>query len=240
VSAVAALLEVKDLSAGYGDIAVLDQIDLHAMAGEAIAIIGANGAGKTTLLRALSGMIRVRSGSVRFGGRDIANARVDRIVNEGLIHCPEGRAILKRMSVRENLEMGGFRHGKPVQAKDYQPVYDMFPVLKERQRQMAGLLSGGEQQMLAIGRAMMGRPRALLLDEPSLGLSPLMVKEVFKALAALKRSGLTVVLVEQNALAALRFSDRAYVLEHGRIALSGSSRMLGENVRVREAYLGTG
>ncbi|MSQ72370.1 MAG: ABC transporter ATP-binding protein [Betaproteobacteria bacterium] len=232
------MLEVKGLSAGYGGIAVLHEIDLHAMPGEAIAIIGANGAGKSTLLRALSGIIQLRSGSIRFGGRDIAHSRADTIVNEGLIHCPEGRAILKRMSVRENLEMGAFRLGKPVQEEDFRSVYEMFPVLRERQRQTGGLLSGGEQQMLAIGRAMMGRPRMLMLDEPSLGLSPIMVKEVFKALTALKKSGLTILLVEQNALAALRFSDRAYVLEHGRIAVEGESRSLSEDVRVRDAYLG--
>jgi branched-chain amino acid transport system ATP-binding protein len=181
----------------------------------------------------------VRSGKVLFGGENITQLRPDLVVRRGLVHCPEGRAILRRMSVLENLELGAYRLQHGAAAVDLETVYDMFPRLRERVSQLGGSLSGGEQQMLAIGRAMMARPRMLMLDEPSLGLSPLMVTEVFKGLARLKQSSLTILLVEQNALAALRFSDRTYVLENGSVALEGASRELIANRRVREAYLGT-
>ena len=232
------LLELKNVSAGYGQIEVLRDVSLDVLAGEAVAIIGANGAGKTTLLRCSSGLLQAREGSIRFADRDITRLRADLIVNQGLVHCPEGRAILRRMSVLENLELGAYRLKEPA-AEDLERVYALFPRLRERQQQAGGSLSGGEQQMLAIGRAMMARPRMLMLDEPSLGLSPLMVHEVFKGLRQLKDSGLSILLIEQNAHAALKFSDRTYVLEHGRVTLEGESASLAADPRVREAYLGT-
>ncbi len=232
------LLELKKVSAGYGQTAVLRDVSLNVLAGEAVAIIGANGAGKTTLLRCISGLLHATQGSIRFAERDIIRLRADLIVNQGLVHCPEGRAILRRMSVLENLELGAYRLKEPG-AADLERVYALFPRLRERQQQAGGSLSGGEQQMLAIGRAMMARPRMLMLDEPSLGLSPLMVHEVFKGLRQLKDSGLSILLIEQNAHAALKFSDRTYVLEHGRVTLEGESASLAADPRVREAYLGT-
>ncbi len=232
------LLELKKVSAGYGQTAVLRDVSLNVLAGEAVAIIGANGAGKTTLLRCISGLLHATQGSIRFAERDIIRLRADLIVNQGLVHCPEGRAILRRMSVLENLELGAYRLKEPG-AADLERVYALFPRLRERQQQAGGSLSGGEQQMLAIGRAMMARPRMLMLDEPSLGLSPLMVHEVFKGLRQLKHSGLSILLIEQNAHAALKFSDRTYVLEHGRVTLEGESASLAADPRVREAYLGT-
>ena len=233
-------LVVEGLDVFYGAIHALKGVSLHAEAGEIVTLIGANGAGKTTLLRCISGLLRAQDGTVRFAGQDITRLRVDRIVNQGLVHCPEGRAILRRMSVRENLELGAYRLNDGTPTADLEKVYALFPRLRERAEQMGGSLSGGEQQMLAIGRAMMARPRMLMLDEPSLGLSPLMVQEVFKGLRELKRSGLSILLVEQNALAALKFSDRAYVLEHGAIAIEGESGALTSDPRVREAYLGRG
>jgi branched-chain amino acid transport system ATP-binding protein len=232
------LLELKNVSAGYGQTEVLRDVSLDVLAGEAVAIIGANGAGKTTLLRCISGLLQAAEGSIRFAERDITRLRADLIVNQGLVHCPEGRAILRRMSVLENLELGAYRLKEPA-AADLERVYALFPRLRERQQQTGGSLSGGEQQMLAIGRAMMARPRMLMLDEPSLGLSPLMVHEVFKGLRQLKDSGLSILLIEQNAHAALKFSDRTYVLEHGRVTLEGESASLAADPRVREAYLGT-
>jgi branched-chain amino acid transport system ATP-binding protein len=232
------LLELKQVSAGYGQTEVLRDVSLNVLAGEAVAIIGANGAGKTTLLRCISGLLQAAKGSIRFADRDITRLRADLIVNQGLVHCPEGRAILRRMSVLENLELGAYRLKEPA-AADLERVYALFPRLRERQQQAGGSLSGGEQQMLAIGRAMMARPRMLMLDEPSLGLSPLMVHEVFKGLRQLKDSGLSILLIEQNAHAALKFSDRTYVLEHGRVTLEGESASLAADPRVREAYLGT-
>ena len=232
------LLELKNVSAGYGQIEVLRHVSLDVLSGEAVAIIGANGAGKTTLLRCISGLLHAGEGTIRFADRDITRLRADLIVNQGLVHCPEGRAILRRMSVLENLELGAYRLNEPASA-DLERVYAMFPRLRERQQQLGGSLSGGEQQMLAIGRAMMARPRMLMLDEPSLGLSPLMVHEVFKGLRQLKDSGLSILLIEQNAHAALKFSDRTYVLEHGRVTLEGASASLAADPRVREAYLGT-
>ncbi len=218
------LLELSRVSVGYGAAPVLQDVSLEVLSGQAVAIIGANGAGKTTMLRCISGLLRAREGAIRFAGRDITRLR----------------AILRRMSVRENLELGAYRLNDGSPAADLERVYALFPRLRERAEQLGGSLSGGEQQMLAIGRAMMARPRMLMLDEPSLGLSPLMGQEVFKGLRELKRSGLTLLLVEQNALAALKLSDRAYVLEHGRIALEGESAALASDPRVREAYLGRG
>jgi branched-chain amino acid transport system ATP-binding protein len=230
-------LELDHVSAGYGQTEVLQDVSMHVEAGEAVAIIGANGAGKTTLLRCISGLLHPRSGSIRFGERDITQLRADLIVNEGLVHCPEGRAILRRMSVLENLELGAYRLKKGT--SELERVFKLFPRLAERQQQLGGSLSGGEQQMLAIGRAMMAKPRMLMLDEPSLGLSPLMAQEVFRGLRELKQSGLSIVLVEQNAHAALRFSERTYVLEQGTVALQGASAELAHDARVQAVYLGS-
>ena len=230
-------LELANVSAGYGQTQVLHDVTLHVEPGEAVAIIGANGAGKTTLLRCISGLLHPRSGSIRFGTRDITHLRADLIVNEGLVHCPEGRAILRRMSVIENLELGAYRLKEG--PGELERVFKLFPRLRERQQQLGGSLSGGEQQMLAIGRAMMAKPRMLMLDEPSLGLSPLMAQEVFRGLRELKQSGLAIVLVEQNAHAALRFSDRTYVLEQGAVTLQGQSASLASDPRVQAAYLGS-
>ena len=232
------LLELQGVTAGYAAAAVLHDVSLEVASGEAVAIIGANGAGKSTLLRCISGLIHPRDGAIRFAGQEITRLRADRIVSQGLVHCPEGRAILRRMTVRENLELGAYRLKEGAAGADLERVYTLFPRLRERESQLGGSLSGGEQQMLAIGRAMMARPRMLMLDEPSLGLSPIMVHEVFKGLRELKDAGLSILLVEQNALAALKFSDRTYVLEHGRIGLQGASAALASDHRVREAYLG--
>ena len=230
-------LELDHVSAGYGQTEVLHDVSLHVEPGEAVAIIGANGAGKTTLLRCISGLLHPRSGAIRFGERDITQLRADLIVNEGLVHCPEGRAILRRMSVLENLELGAYRLKEGT--SELERVFKLFPRLAERQQQLGGSLSGGEQQMLAIGRAMMAKPRMLMLDEPSLGLSPLMAQEVFRGLRELKQSGLSIVLVEQNAHAALRFSERTYVLEQGAVAVQGASAELAHDARVQAAYLGS-
>jgi branched-chain amino acid transport system ATP-binding protein len=231
-------LALAHVSAGYGQTEVLHDVTLHVEPGEAVAIIGANGAGKTTLLRCISGLLHPRSGSIRFGERDITQLRADLIVNEGLVHCPEGRAILRRMSVLENLELGAYRLTKG-ESSELERVFKLFPRLRERQTQLGGSLSGGEQQMLAIGRAMMAKPRMLMLDEPSLGLSPIMAQEVFRGLRELKQSGLSIVLVEQNAHAALRFSERTYVLEQGAVTVQGASAELAHDARVQAAYLGT-
>ena len=234
-------LEVRNVIAGYGQTQVLHDVSLHVEPGEAVAIIGANGAGKTTLLRCISGLLHPRSGTIRFGSREITPLRADLIVNVGLVHCPEGRAILRRMSVLENLELGAYRLKGRLEegARELENVFKLFPRLRERQQQLGGSLSGGEQQMRTIGRAMMSKPRMLMLDEPSLGLSPLMAQEVFRGLRELKESGLAIVLVEQNAHAALRFSERTYVLEHGAIAVQGASTELARDTRVQAAYLGS-
>jgi len=236
-----ALLEVRDLAAGYGPIRALDGVSLDVDVGELVAIIGANGAGKTTLLLAISGVVVPRAGRVIFDGHDLAGRAVHRIVRLGIGHAPEGRRIFPRLSVRENLEIGGQARGDRAGVRrDIDEVCAMFPVLGQRLGQAGGTLSGGEQQMLALGRALVGRPRLLLLDEPSLGLAPLVVAKIFEVIAALAARGIAVVLVEQNARVALRHAGRGYVLESGRITLSGSGAELAGDRRVREAYLGEG
>ena len=235
------LLEVRAVEAGYGPIRALDDVSLDVGPGELVAIIGANGAGKTTLLMAISGVVPLRSGRVVFAGRPIDGLPPHEIVRLGIGHAPEGRRIFPRLSVRENLELGGFARPDRAQVRrDIDEVCGLFPVLGDRLGQLGGTLSGGEQQMLALGRALVGRPRLLLLDEPSLGLAPLVVAKIFEVIAGLAARGIAVVLVEQNARAALRLAFRGYVLENGRVTLSGSGRDLAGDRRVRDAYLGEG
>ena len=233
------MLEVHEVEAGYGPIRALDRVSLEVQEGELVAIIGANGAGKTTLLMAISGIVPVRSGEVRFRGTAINGLQPHQIVRLGIGHSPEGRRIFPRLTVRENLELGGFTQPNSSQLKrDIDEACGLFPVLGERMGQLGGTLSGGEQQMLALGRALVGRPKLLMLDEPSLGLAPLFVTKIFEVIAGLSSRGIAVVLVEQNASAALKLATRGYVLETGRVTLTGSGKDLAADVRVQDAYLG--
>ena len=238
----APLLMVDGLEVAYGKIRAVKGITFSVTAGQVVTLIGANGAGKTTTLRTLSGLLPAAGGTISFEGRRIDGTPAHEIVGLGIAHVPEGRRIFPRMSVRENLEMGAFlRTGKaagPELAADLQRVYTLFPVLSDRRNQAGGTLSGGEQQMLAIGRAMMSRPRLLMLDEPSMGLSPIMMNLIFTTLAELKAQGTTILLVEQNAQAALALADRAYVIETGSVVLEGSAADLAASEQVRKAYLG--
>ncbi len=236
--AVAPILEVRDLSVSYGAIEALKGISLTLGAGEIVTLIGANGAGKSTTLRTIMGLVPARRGEILFRGESMRSRPTYRLVREGLILVPEGRAIFANLTVRENLEMGAYARKDGDTAKDFEKVYGIFPRLKEREKQTGGTLSGGEQQMLAIGRALMSRPRVLLLDEPSLGLAPLLVGVIFEAIEEIHRQGTPVLLVEQNANAALKHSNRAYVLETGTVALQGSSSEVAANPKVKEAYLG--
>jgi branched-chain amino acid transport system ATP-binding protein len=232
------LLSIEGLGVSYGAIRAITDATLHVGAGELVALIGSNGAGKSTLLKTVSGLMRARAGSIRFDGRDIANASTDRIVGLGISHCPEGRRVFGRLSVRENLVLGGI--GRPVAEadRDIERLTQLFPILRERSAQAAGTLSGGEQQMLAIARALMSAPRLLLLDEPSLGLAPLMVEQVFGIIDDLRAQGLTMLLVEQNVHHALDSADRAYVMETGRITLEGPAAELRHDPRIERSYLG--
>ena len=233
------LLEIDNLEAGYGPIRALDGISLVVDNGELVAIIGANGAGKTTLLMAISGIVPARSGAVLYRRRSITGIAPHMIMRQGIGHCPEGRRIFSRLTVRENLELGGFTQRDRWQLKrDIAEACELFPVLGTRMGQVAGTLSGGEQQMLAVARALVGRPKVLLLDEPSLGLAPLVVRQMFDVVGSLTARGITVVLVEQNARAALALASRAWVLEAGRVTLSGTGMELAADPRVRAAYLG--
>jgi branched-chain amino acid transport system ATP-binding protein len=233
------LLELRDLRAGYGPVDVLHGISLEVRAGEIVSLIGANGAGKSTTLMCISRINRLRGGTVRFDGADITGVRADRLVSRGLAQVPEGRRIFPRLTVLENLEMGAYaRSDREGIAKDLDGVFRLFPVLKERTGQLGGTLSGGEQQMLAIGRALMGKPRLLMMDEPSMGIAPILVSRIFAAIKELRDRGMTILLVEQNARAALRLSDRGYVLETGRITLADTGAALLASPKVREAYLG--
>ncbi len=234
----ATLLEVRDLHVAYGQIDAVRGIDFDVDAGEVVALIGSNGAGKTTTLRTLSGLQRPSSGEVRLDGERIDRLPAHEIVARGVAHAPEGRRLFPRMSVRENLDLGAYRRRDGEVEADVTMVYDLFPILAERRVQAAGTLSGGEQQMLAIGRALMSRPRLLMLDEPSMGLSPLVMRTIFSTLTELKARGTTLLLVEQNAQAALALADRGHVLETGRIVLSGTGAELLRDERVRKAYLG--
>jgi len=233
-----ALLSVRGLRSGYGAVEVLRGIDLEIAPGEIVALLGSNGAGKTTFNQTVSALLPARAGSIRFDGRDIASAHYRDVVGLGLIHVPEGRRIFPNLSVLENLELGSFARGRANRATNLQRVFAIFPRLRERTAQVAGTLSGGEQQMLAIGRGLMGEPRLLILDEPSLGLSPLLVEELFGLIARLHAQGLAILLVEQNVAQSLEIAQRAYVLENGAIRFSGSSAELLATDHLRQAYLG--
>jgi len=232
------MLEIKGLSAHYGRIEALRGIDIAVDEGELVALVGANGAGKTTLLRALSGVHPVSGGSIRFEGRDITAFQPERRVDLGILQVPEGRQVFAPLTVEDNLRLGAFRRHGPDVDGDIRRMFEMFPILAQRRRLPAGTLSGGQQQMLAIARALMGHPRLLLLDEPSMGLAPILVAEIFAAVQRLKAQGTTIFLVEQNAHAALAIADRGYVLETGRVVLSDTGAALLHDARVKEAYLG--
>ena len=233
------MLELRDVHVQYGNIRSLQGVSLRVAEGELIALIGSNGAGKTTTLRTISGLLRPSPGTITFEGNEIHRASTDRIVGLGISHCPEGRRIFGSLTVRENLVLGAVSRSDQVAiAADQEMVFELFPLLKERLRQAGGTLSGGEQQMLAIGRALMSRPRLLLLDEPSLGLAPLMVERIFETIAELKRQGRTILLVEQNVHHALDVADRAYVMETGRITLEGPADVLRRDPQVERSYLG--
>jgi branched-chain amino acid transport system ATP-binding protein len=233
------VLRLDGVEAGYGDVTAVRAVSLEVRAGEIVALIGSNGAGKTTTLRAISGLLPLRRGTVALDDRTISGLAPAAIVAAGIAHVPEGRQLFPTMTVHDNLELGArTREGRARRAETLSRVFELFPRLAERQRQLAGTLSGGEQQMVAIGRALMARPRLLMLDEPSLGLAPVVVAAIFANLAAVNRDGLTILLVEQNVLRALRVSHRAYVLENGTITLHGPSPTLLTDERVKRAYLG--
>jgi branched-chain amino acid transport system ATP-binding protein len=235
----APILAIRGLGSRYGRISVLRSVNLVVGRHQLIALVGANGAGKTTLLRTISGVQKASCGQIEFDGKDITQLRADKRVKLGICHVPEGRHVFGPLSVEDNLRLGAYcRSDKAEIAEDLERNYAMFPLLKQKARLAAGTLSGGQQQMLAIARALMGRPRLLLLDEPSMGLAPLLVEEIFTAVIELRKLGMTILLVEQNAHAALAIADHAYVIETGEIVLSGSGKELLGNERVREAYLG--
>jgi len=234
-----ALLEINDLEVHYGVIQALKGISFEVNEGEIIALIGANGAGKTTTLHTISGILQASSGNIIYDGKDITKMQAHKIVNLGISQVPEGRRVFAQLSVLENLKLGAFiRKDKDGIEEDLRNIYERFPRLEERKNQMAGTLSGGEQQMLAMGRALMSRPRIILMDEPSMGLSPIYVSEIFDIIKSINKDGTTVLLVEQNAKKALSIADRAYVLETGKIALSGDAKDLMNNDTVKKAYLG--
>ena len=234
------LLQIQGLSTHYGPIQALDKVSLEVEQGELVAMVGANGAGKTTLLHTLSGVLTPSGGEILFDGRHITRLASHQIVGAGICHVPEGRQVFPPLSVDDNLRLGAYavRRDKEWVESELASIYEMFPILKERSRQTAGTLSGGQQQMLAIGRALLGRPRLLLLDEPSMGLAPLLVEEIFRVIQGLNKKGVTILLVEQNARAALGIANRGYVLETGRVVLSASSSDLLADEAVRKAYLG--
>jgi branched-chain amino acid transport system ATP-binding protein len=233
------MLTLDNVSVNYGAIEALTGISMRVETGEVVTLIGANGAGKTTTLRTITGLLSPREGTITFEGEDISGRATHRLVAKGISMSPEGRGVFANLSVRENLQMGAYlKKDKRAIAAEMERAFQMFPRLKERESQKAGTLSGGEQQMLAIGRALMSQPRLLLLDEPSLGLAPLVVHTIFEAIDEIKSKGTTILLVEQNAHAALKHSDRAYVLETGRIVMEGPSKELAADPRIKEAYLG--
>jgi branched-chain amino acid transport system ATP-binding protein len=232
------MLEVKGLHAGYAALRILRGIDMRIEAGEVVAVLGANGVGKTTLNNTLTGLLTPTQGSIRWLGEEIAGVRPERIVASGLVQVPEGRRIFPNLTVRENLELGSYRRARPRRAQNLERVLGAFPRLGERLGQLAGTLSGGEQQMLATGRGLMAEPKLLILDEPSLGLSPLMVDEMFSMILRISAEGVTVLLVEQNVVQSLEVAHRAYVLENGEFRLSGPARELAADPRLKQAYLG--
>ncbi len=232
------ILQVSDLSVSYGSINAVKGVSFHVNPGEVVTLIGANGAGKSTILNTISGLLHPKSGSILFQGKDLHGIPADKILCLGLAQVPEGRHVFLQMTVEENLEMGAYTQPKSTIAPGIADVYQRFPRLKERRRQIAGTLSGGEQQMLAMGRALMSKPTLLMLDEPSMGLAPILVEQIFSIIRELHAAGTTILLVEQNAQAALSVADRAYVLETGSIALSGTGAELMASDAVRKAYLG--
>jgi branched-chain amino acid transport system ATP-binding protein len=232
------LLEVTGLKAGYGLVPVLRGIDLAVAPGEVIAVLGANGAGKSTLNKILSGLLQPWEGVVRFDGIDATGADAAQMVAAGLIHVPEGRRIFPNLNVRENLELGSYRRGRRDRARNLERVFGIFPRLRERVRQLAGTLSGGEQQMLAIGRGLMGEPKLLILDEPSLGLSPLLVEEMFALIGRIRAEGPGILLVEQNVVQSLSVASRAYLLENGCVGMEGTADVLLNDPQLKKAYLG--
>jgi len=232
------MLKVSTMNVYYGNIHAIKDIHFEVAQGEVVTLIGANGAGKSTILKTISGLLRSKTGSISFAGEEIGNTVSHTIVKKGLAHVPEGRRVFLQMSVQENLEMGNYTQPMTSMQERMEQVYEKFPRLKERRRQHAGTLSGGEQQMLAMGRALMSRPKLLMLDEPSMGLAPLLVEQIFEIIQELNRAGVTILLVEQNAHMALTVANRGYVLETGRIVLADDAKALLENDAVRKAYLG--
>jgi branched-chain amino acid transport system ATP-binding protein len=233
------MLKIEDINVYYGIIHALKGVSLEINEGEIVTLIGANGAGKSTLLKTISGLLKPKNGDILFQGQSISGNVAQSIVKQGLSHVPEGRRVFANMSVEENLELGAYlRKDKQGIKEDFEKVYNLFPRLLERRKQLSGTLSGGEQQMLAMGRALMARPKLLLLDEPSMGLAPLLVKTIFRIIEEINKSGTTILLVEQNANMALSIADRAYVIETGKIVLSGSSDELNQSDQIRMAYLG--
>ena len=233
------MLEIKDLHVSYGGIQALRGVSLNVPDGKIVTLIGANGAGKSTLMRTISGLVKAQSGSILWNGQELLGKPIDQIVASGIAMSPEGRRVFADLTVLENLKIGAYlRKDKAEIEKDLEWVYSLFPRLKERSWQSAGTLSGGEQQMLAVGRALMGKPKMMLMDEPSMGLSPLLVKEIFEIIKEVNKQGITILLVEQNAKMALAISDRAYVLETGTITIEGDAQQLLNDPRVKKAYLG--
>jgi branched-chain amino acid transport system ATP-binding protein len=234
-----ALLEVSGLRAGYNGASVLSDVSLHVLRGETVAVVGGNGAGKTTLIRTIAGIVSATAGNVRFDGTDITNLSSDRVCERGIAQSPEGRQLFQSLSVEDNLRLGSIlKRARPRANENLAQVFDLFPKLKERRHQLAGTLSGGEQQMVAIGRALMAEPEFIMLDEPSLGLAPVMVDAMFDAVAALNKRGMSILLVEQNVSESLALATRGYVLETGSVVLEGESAVLLEDARVQQTYLG--
>ncbi|MEN3293384.1 MAG: branched-chain amino acid transport system ATP-binding protein [Burkholderiales bacterium] len=234
------MLQLDNVSVNYGSFRALDNVSIHAKEGELVVLLGANGAGKSSIFLTVSGLNRASTGTIRFGSKELTGMKPSQIVHDGVVHCPEGRKLFPGMSVQKNLTLGAYVHRKDKQgiSRTLEEVFSLFPILYEKKDAPAGSLSGGQQQMVAIGRALMGRPKALLLDEPSLGLAPLVVKQVFDVIEKINRAGTTVLLAEQNAYAALKIANRAYVIESGRIVMEGSRDELLNNEEVRKAYIG--
>ena len=233
-----ALLDIRDLRAGYGETEILRGIDLVVESGEIVAVLGSNGVGKSTLNRTISGILRARTGSIVFEGEAIEHEKPAAIVRRGLIHVPEGRRIFPNMSVRENLDLGSYARAAANRARNRARVFEIFPHLKERRSQLAGTLSGGEQQMLAVGRGLMAEPKLIILDEPSLGLSPLLVEELFALIQRIHTEGVSILLVEQNVVQSLEVADRAYILAEGQFVMSGSAAAIGADPELKRTYLG--
>ncbi len=232
------MLKVENLNVYYGSIHAIKGISFEVNQGEIVTMIGANGAGKSTTMNTVAGLLKPKSGSITFEGHDVTTTPANKVVSLGLALCPEGRRVFQQMSVRENLEMGGYTRPAGEIAASLDQVFEQFPRLKERQRQISGTLSGGEQQMLAMGRALMSAPKLMMLDEPSMGLAPILVEQVFDIIQSLHKAGTTILLVEQNAQMALSIADRAYVLENGKVSLSGTGEELAKSEKVQKAYLG--